>query len=197
MTTNMEKTMSENMTIESFFLADYQRLKKENDELKATIQKNDMEKVARASDFGFSDLRKKTRAVRCEVTSSYYAFDNETTWGKFDAEQLAALAEKEDEALLEEAKKTRRKWGGNVYEEKNHTFPFTVRFSSYKECSTYAYDPDKSKTDLFDVKEEADTDCWVNARLENECRALAAGSIRDMILDRIEELKIKEQQCEQ
>lgn len=188
--------MSENMTIESFFLADYQRLKKENDELKATIQEHELEKIASTSDCGFTDIGKKTRAVRCEVASSYYAFDDETTWGKFDAEQLAALAKKEDEALLEEAKKTRKKWGGNVYEEKNHTFPFTVRFSSYKERSTYAYDPDKSKTELFAVKEEADIDCWVNAMLENECRELAAGSIRDMILDRIEELKNKEHPCE-
>lgn len=188
MTTNMEKTMSENMTIESFFLADYQRLKNENDELKAQIQEYELEKTASTSDCGFTDLGKKTEAIICDVASSYSSFGNDSTWGKLDVEQLANLAEMEDEALLEKAKTANQRWGGKVYEEEKRTFPFTVEFATYKGRNRYAYDPDKHRTDLVIVEEEADTNSYVNASLEAECRAIAAEEIREMIRDRINQL---------
>lgn len=180
--------MTENMTIESFFLADYQRLKKENDELKEQIKEHELEKITNTSDCGFTDLGRKTEAIMCNVATSYSSFDKETTWGKLDVEQLENLAGKEDEALLEKAKTACQRWGGKVYEEEKRTFPFTVEFATYKGRNRYAYDPDKKRTELVIVSEEADTNSYVNARLEAECRAIAAEEIREMIRDRIDEL---------
>ena len=181
--------MTENMTIESFFVADYQRLKKENDILKDANDALHRELEKNTSDCGFIDIGRKTEAIRCNVATSYYAFDKETTWGKLDAEQLENLAGKEDEALLEKAKTAYKRWGGKVYEEEKRAFPFTVEFATYKGRNRYAYDPDKNRTELVVVSEEADTNSYVNARLEAECRAIAAEEIREMIRDRIEDLK--------
>lgn len=187
--------MSENMTIESFFLADYQRLKKENDELKATIQEHELEKIASTSDCGFTDLGKKIEAVWCECSDSYSAFGSNATWENLDTEELSNLIKKDDDALLEEAKEARLRWSGVVYEEKKRTFPFTVAFATYKGRKRYAYDPDYGRTNLVEIDEESGTCRWVNARLEEDCRREAAAEIRDMLLDRIEELKKKEEEC--
>lgn len=180
--------MTENMTIESFFLADYQRLKKENDELKATIQEHELEKIASTSDCGFTDLGKKVEAIRCEVAGSYCTFDDEATWGNLDTKKLTSLIEKEDDALLEEARRTKQRWGGFVYEEEKRIFPFTVEFASYKGRRRYAYDPDYGRTTLVEVDEKSGTGRWVNARLEENCRREAAEAIRDTLRGRIEEL---------
>lgn len=188
MPTNMEETMTENMTIESFFLADYQRLKNENDELKAQIHEHELEKITSTSDCGFTDLGRKTEAFRCEVASSYSAFDKEASWGKLGIEELNALAEKKTEAILEEAEEARQRWSGVVYSEEKRTFPFTVKFVTYKGERQYAYDPDYGRTSLVEIYEESGTSCWVNARLEAECRAIAAEEIREMIRDRIDQL---------
>ena len=180
--------MTENITIESFFIADYKRLKKENDELKARIHDQELEKAASTSDCGFTDLGRKTEAFRCEVASSYSAFDKEASWGKLGIEELNALSEKKTEAILEEAKAARQHWSGVVYSEEKRTFPFTVNFVTYKGGRQYAYDPDYNRTSLVEIGKEPGTGCWVNARLEADCREIAAEEIREMIHDRIDQL---------
>lgn len=179
--------MSENMTIESFFIAEYRRMKNENDILKDANDALHRE-LEKTSDCGLTDLGMKTEAIRCNVASSYSAFGDGAAWGKLDTEELANLIENGDDAILEEAKTAKKLWDGRVYEEEKITFPFTFEFSTYKGRNRYAYDPDRDKTELVIVSEDADTNSYVNANLEAECRAIAAEEIREMIRDRIDEL---------
>ena len=50
--------MSEYSTIESFFLADYEKLRKENEEPKNTINEYELQFKACTSEDGFTDLGK-------------------------------------------------------------------------------------------------------------------------------------------
>lgn len=163
-------------------------MKKENDILKDANDALHRELEKNTSDCGFTDLGRKTEAFRCEVAGSYSSFGDDSTWGKLDVEQLENLAGKEDEALLEKAKTACKRWVGKVYEEEKRAFPFTVEFVTYKGRNRYAYDPDENSRELVIVSEEADTNSYVNARLEAECKAIAAEEIREMIRDRIDEL---------
>lgn len=181
--------MNENMTIEAFFLADYQRLKKENDHLKERINKHEKERVAAEAEGGFSDLGAKVEAVMYEVGPGYYIFDNEMTWGKLNVEQLKALLDMGDDGLFNKATEARKKWGGAVVTNNRKTFPFSVAFSSYKGTKEYAYDPDRNATELVEVLECAELGSWVNARLDADCKALAVEDIRDKLRERIEKLE--------
>lgn len=179
----------EHQTIEAFFLADYQRIKEENDALKAQINEYKMQEVAEMAEGGFTDLGKKVEAVYYEVLPSYRLFGSNATWGEFDAEKLRALLGLDDNTLFDKAAETKATYSDRVAKRRSKTFPFSVAFSSYKGRNEYAYDPDKDKTNLVEVEMLPDTNRWVLALHDKDSKTLAVEEIREMIRERIEELE--------
>ena len=183
--------MSEYSTIESFFLADYEKLRKENEELKNTINEYELQFKASTSEDGFTDLGKSVCAVRYEVASSYSVFSNDLK--NLTVEQLGKIAEKDDSDIWEWASNTKvGSYYGNIAKRETHTFPFSVLFKTYKGVKKYAYDPDKSRTSLVEVGDTADTEEWVSVQYDDQCKNLAVEEIREIISRRIEELNKSE-----
>lgn len=183
--------MSEIITIESFFIEEYNRLRNENNDLRDTIAEYEQQLNASTDDGGFTDLGKKVAAVKYEVNSPYSVFSYDLK--NLTVEQLEKIAEKDDEQLWEWASSTSiGSYYGKVAKRETHTYPFSVRFKTYKEDRIYAYDPDKSRTDLIEVAETADTGQWVDIKLDLQCKELALDEIRELVSERIEKLKASE-----
>lgn len=183
--------MTEHMTIESFFLADYERLRNENKNLKAKLE---IAEGRLAKDGGFSDLGKKVDVVNYHVNSSYSVFSSSGKLHHLTVEELKEIAEKSNDDLWKWAAKTDiGSYYGKVATSEARVFPFSVSFTSYKGTFEYAYDPDKSRQELVAVEDEPCLDCWVQANLDDGCKVLAIAEVRDIIEERIAKLE-KEQE---
>lgn len=188
--------MTTHQTIESFFLADYERLREENERLNEIISEMELSRVATESGTGFTDLGKKVEAVKYTLKSSYEMFGYSSSRIKdYTVEQLEKILNKNDVELFDWASKTDAGgYYGKVIRKETHTFPFSVLFGTYKGTYIYAYDPDKYKTSLVNVHDKACEDDWVKASLDEDCKALVIDLLREAITERIEELKKQEEE---
>lgn len=88
--------MSEN-TLEGWFLRDYERLKDENERLKEQMAAYE----AKMDGYGITDLRRRTKAVMCEVTSAWtfseYLLEN----GRYTVRQVEDFIAEDDAELVE------------------------------------------------------------------------------------------------
>lgn len=175
----MEKTLAK------FIVGEYERLKKENDDLRYIVEcfedKN--------HNGGFTDLNKKTKAVRYFVENEYAAFGVLSHWNEYGLDELKQLLELDDDALYEEATIPGMTEEYKAIKEETHEFPFTVLFETYKESTVYCYDPDHVKDMLVYVTKDACVGDWVMWPAAGASRRMAVQEVRDMIRKRVEELE--------
>ena len=172
-------------TLAKFIVGEYERLKKENEDLREVVEcfqeKN--------QNGGFTDLNKKTKAVRYFVENEYAAFNALSHWGKYGLDKLEWLLNIDDESLYEEATTPGITKEFKVIKKEEHEFPFTVLFETYKESTVYCYDPDRVKDTLVYVTKNACVGDWVMEHAANLSKRMAVQEVRDMIRKRVEELE--------
>lgn len=179
------------MTIESFFLADYARVKERNEELERQMREAERRFDESMSESGFVDLREPVEMVRvCGELSNYDLFSSSDAPFKdaeaFDLREIAAMGDRRLSNMLMEK---RSKWNGRVLEVERKRFPFTVEFRSYKGAKRYAYDPDGDETQLVEICDSPETGCWIAEYYETEALESYLASFRDVLESRIAELE--------
>lgn len=184
--------MEEPLTIESFFLADYAKVKARNEELENEIREAKAKYDSELPETGFVDLRTPINLVRVEAErGSYSLFDsNNAPMKDFTTEQLQCLIDLDDETLLEKTRNMSTGYSGHVIDIQEKKFPFTVEFKSYKGNKVYAYDPDSYDTDLIRfLDSEASIGDWVVSDFKQECISDALEKVRETLQERIEKLE--------
>jgi len=173
------------MTIEGFFLADYQRMRERIDELEAKVA--EYEHNERTSDFGCFDLRKSVDAVYVRTAPSY-EYRRDGMFTKDEAERLLDLG---DDELFEWAKKTHHgkdRWNDlDPIEIRFHTYQYTLRFVESRSDKTFVTDGMEG-SNLVEMSDEAALDAWVDSDLCQECVELALKDVRDNLTDVLGEL---------
>ena len=163
------------MTIEGFFLADYQRMRERIEELEAKVA--EYEHNERTADFGCFDLRKSVDAV-CVRTASSYEYKRDDL---FTAERLDELIAMGDDELLEWARR-RHKVGDwttlEPIEVDRHRYQYTLRFVESRSDNTFVTDGER-RSSLIEMCDEACIGSWVDASLLDECIALALEVVRE------------------
>lgn len=191
--------MTEPLTIEGFFLADYAKVKARNEELENEIREARAKYEAQLPDTGFVDLRTPINLVKVSTERGKYSLfeSSDAPMKDLTKGQLRSLIDMDDDALLEKMRKTGTGYCGHVIDINEKKFPFTVRFSSYKGSRVYAYDPDKNRTDLIEFSDsEADTECWVVSDFKHECIRHALEKVRETLQERIEKLESDKSQAD-
>lgn len=178
------------LTIESFFLADYQRVKARNEELQREIEEVRRKYDEDNPNGGFRDLHATIEMVSVSTEFSDYSLfkASEAPLLAKTRDELSAIVALDDQALAEWASKTRVRYGGKIVSVDRKVFPFTVEFSSYRGERRYAYDPDGSSRELIEIRDEADTGSWVPSEFEGESVSMALSDLRDVLRGRIEAL---------
>lgn len=189
--------MTEPLTIESFFLSDYAKVKARNEELENEIREAKEKYNAQLPETGFVDLRTQINLVRVDTECSDYRLFkmSDAPLKDLNSEQLKNLLEMDNDRLLEKMKNVKSSYCGYAIEVKEKKFPFTVKFSSYKGTKIYAYDPDYNNDELVEfLDSEAGLDCWVVSDLKEECIRYALEEVREKLKGRIEELESRSQE---
>lgn len=184
--------MNEPLTIESFFLADYAKVKARNEELENEIREAKDKYNAQLPEAGFVDLRTPINLIRVDTESSEYRLFESSDAPMKDAtiDRLKSMIEMDDDALLEKMQETRAGYSGHVIDITEKKFPFTVMFTSYKGKRVYAYDPDHNSDSLIKFSDsEAGIECWVVSDLRQECTKYALEAVRETLQKRIEKIE--------
>ena len=179
------------MTLEGFFLADYERLRRENGELRDKLDA--LTDASKPSRFGLFDLERKTDAVKMSVDSLYYA-------GKcvgLSLDDLKRASEMDDETLLSWAQMTYRN-EDSYYTSctpisiDRHTYQYTIRIVETRSDSVLVTDgTDGSELiDLNDMSEDMSRNLgeWCDAKYEDKLKAAAIELLRKRIDDAIRKL---------
>ena len=188
----------DNRTIESFFLADYERLREENDNLRDTVrnlteEKNSLLDSKNTSIQGFFDHNTSVELVMVIDNFSInelfkYDYSPFNGWSPdLIKEKLLSL---DDSQLLDVLKHssvssycTRK-----AIEVKKKVFPFTVNFRTYKDSFEFAYDPDDDITELVEIDYDIGFNRWVISDLEQELLRSAVDTARDNISKHMNDL---------
>lgn len=173
-------------TIEGFFLADYERIRQENKDLRRTIDELDKQEEK----YGFTDLHKKTEAIRLNIAPSYYLYKGKSPWKT--AEALASLLDLDDEALF--AQGTRTKVGeysvDYAAEIQERKFLYTIEFTDLRKTRTYVGDePERLYILLGD---DPDTGGWFPKEIYDDLKSLAVEMFRENIEEAIRRLEQEE-----
>ena len=180
------------LTLESFFLKDYadmrnrnEALEKENAELKKEIEESENEN-------GFEDLRMPIKLIYVDTTISKYSLFEGSYSPLKDAtvEELRELIAKnysELEEILEGLDVS--SYGTKALKIHERTFPFTLRFKTYKGVKIFAYDPDYDNDQLIIFLDKiAAVDEWVTADFKEEAIRIAIDNFIEVVERRIETL---------
>lgn len=184
--------MNEPLTIESFFLADYAKVKARNKELENEIREVKSKYDAQLPETGFVDLRTPITLIKVDTECSYYRlFEmSDAPMKDLTLRKIQILYDMDDDALLEKMQKTNTGYCSHAIDIKEKRFPFTVRFQSYKGSHIYAYDPDYNDDALVSfLDSEADTNNWVVSDLKKECIRYALEEVRESLQERIGKLE--------
>lgn len=183
------------MTLEGFFLADYERLRKENEELKAKLGE------ATPSGFGVFDLGHPTEMVKVSVPSYGNYMDKEG----ITSDVLRQVASMDDSDLWE--------WARKEYESKStwysalrpitveyHKFQYTLRIVETRHDRTFVTDGKESDGDegrLFRVKDWEGEEClevWQDTSRLDYIKRQALEQLRYVIETAIPNVERREQQ---
>ena len=184
------------MTLEGFFLADYQRLRDENEELKAKLG----EVVTVPDEYGCFDLKRTFDAVKVDVESSYRLSDPD--YG-YTSDML-------EEALKMVGDKfwrwcTTKKSGKSYYSSwpisiEYHKFQYTLRFRETRCDITLVTDGQEGDT-LYLIDNDAQgKDClrhYQSADRLGFIKEIAMGIVKDNIREALPKLREKEAKAEE
>ena len=193
----MERLDVGGMTLEGFFLADYQRLRDENEELRRRVE------GARPGEYGLFDLGKKTECVRVSVSSrSGYETDREG----ITSEALRKALEMNDDELWEWAKKPRRHLKTSWYSPfmpvtvERRTFEYTLRIRETRRDCTWVTDanPNSDESRMYPLKEWEGDECleiWQDADRFDYIRAQAIEKLRTVLKFAIPDIEREEKEA--
>ena len=185
-----------NMTLEGFFLADYQRLREENEELKSIVTTLSNDTISRLADFGVHDCKQTCEAVKVETCSSYNFY---TSQYGFKLEDLRKAYGLDNEGLLEWATKTYK--GSSYYSTTpisvtRRKFQYTLRFVETRSDETFVTDGKSGSTLVaIDNMEENMVDNlgeWCRERYLGELEAAALVEVRRALKRAIETIEERE-----
>lgn len=167
---------NQDLTIEGFFLRDYQRIRQRNEELKLMVDEY-AEQLRGDNMYGLHCQQVDTEVVKIGVAGVYRIKNKDSPWNSI--EKINAMLKLDDDALYQEALKSR---DGNYgswfisYEKKK--FEFLIRANNIEHETFYLYSFDNGRS-LVDFCDEAALECWCLAELEDECRDLAIKELRE------------------
>lgn len=174
-------------TIESFFLADYTRLRDENEQLKAELDN------LKVDGYGCFDLHQPTETVRVDIPSVRILADRD--YGIEDAELESAL-QMDDDVLLGWAsvEKGKSYYRCTPIMVTRHTYFYKLRIIEQKETRDVITDGGYDST-LFPLvtfdHEYPENNLSVDMPIiyEDELRACAIGVLRERIADALRKRK--------
>ena len=190
----MERLDVGGMTLEGFFLADYQRLRDENEELRRRVD------GIRPSEYGLFDLGKKTECVMVSVNSrSGYSIDREG----ITSEALRKALEMGDDELWDWAMKPHRHLKNSWYspfrpvEVERKTFEYTLRIRETRSDCTWVTDanPNNDESRMYPLKEWEGDECleiWQDADRFDYIRAQAIEKLRTVLSYAIPDVESEE-----
>lgn len=169
------------MTLEGFFLADYERLRERVKELEEEVDK------LTPDGYGCVDQHKTCDAVMVSVAGTYDI--KAIVKHGMDAEQLRKASEMDNDGLLSWAKKSYRSssYGSRTTPIRidHHRYQYTLTFNETRGCGTYVTDGD-ALSELVDIDrmEEDMVDNlmrWCRAEHFDALKLAAIGELRERI----------------
>jgi hypothetical protein len=192
----MERLDVGGMTLEGFFLADYQRLRDENEELRRQVD------GMTPSGYGVIDLGHATECVWAEVVSYHRLLTNK--YDGITSESMSAALEMTDDELWEWATKKYKdqsSWCGGTIQPiafKRHRFQYTLRVIETRSDSVFVTDAraDEDEPRMYLLKEwenEECLECWQDAERSEYVKAQALKMLTDNIRDALPNVRKREE----
>lgn len=179
------------MTLEGFFIADYERLRKENEELRAKIEE------ATREGYGITDMRHETLCVKIDV-ALYHAYGLE--YEGITSEALRKASEMDDSALwvwaIAKYRNTESTWRSALqpiavsYRE----FHYSLKVSESRATTTFVTDVSATndESDMYAIKDWEGEEClgvWQDDARYEYVKAQALEMLRNTIKDTIPRLE--------
>lgn len=186
---------NQNLTIESFFLNDYAKIKEEKENLEKELfeLKEHVYKTEQMSE-GFVDLKTPIKLIYIDVNlSNYKLFGDDGSLCDKTIEQLQEIISKSQEEIAEYLTNLKVYSYSKALNIKERNFPFTLKFTTYKGTEIFAYDPDYEDNRLIKFKNDAAINCWVVADFKDECIRYAVKNFIEFVNERINELRAENQ----
>lgn len=186
------------MTLEGFFLADYERLRAENAELRDEVEK------LRPSGYGLFDLGHPTECAKLDVMS-FTSYD--VKYDGITSDNLRDALEMDDESLWKWAHKMhphrKTSWYTpfSAISECHRTFQYTIRVVETRSSTTFVTDASMSNDDctMFNIKEYDGQECvgiWQDAKRFERMKKAALDMLRETLrqaIPRVEQQESKEE----
>lgn len=187
----------ENMTIESFFLADYQKLRRENEHLRQEIAE---QKRENSSQYGVFDLGEGADMVKVSAESSYY-YTGDYSLKNYTSEEVESILDKSDDELMNWAETFNLgDWSGKPIKIEKKRYRFTVRVVDMDGSKIYAFDPRYSQeVVLIDESEPIMADnlgLWMPADMLDDLKKAALSEVRDHLYKAYEKKRKAEESQE-
>ena len=195
----MERLDVGGMTLEGFFLADYQRLREENEELRRKVEE------LTPSGYGLFSLGHETECVRVNVSSrSNYGIEREG----ITSEALRKALEMGDDDLWKWAIKPRRHLTTSWYsafraiEVERKTFAYTIRIRETRSDCVWVTEanPNNDESRFIPLKEWEGSDClgvWQDAERFDYIKAQALDWLRSVLERAIPDIEEEEQKAKE
>ena len=184
------------MTLEGFFLQDYQRLQAENMDLRYQVEKSSREQT-----YGIFDLGEPAEMVKVSVASSYY-FTGDYGLKKYTSAGIEKILAKSNADLLNWSKSFKLgTWGGPLpIEIQEKRYRYTVEIKDMDGVTRYAIDPRHSDAIVdIDYREPNMVDnlgFWMPAEIKKELEAVALEEVRSN-LENARNEKLEEESAEE
>ena len=194
----MEKMKDvENMTIEGFFLADYQNLRKENEQMRQEIAEQKRENI---SQYGVFDLGEGADMVKVSMESKCY-YTGDYNLKNYTSEEVESILNKSNDELMNWAETFNLgDWSGRPIKIEKKHYRFTVRVVDMDGQKTYAFDPRYShEVVLIGASEPIMADnlgSWMPADMLDSLKKAALDEVRQY-LQEARDKKIDEEKGEQ
>lgn len=177
------------MDIADFFIAKYNELEQERDELRKELDtlKSD------SRDYGVFDLGEGIAMVKVNLTSSYNFKDRSHNIVKLGSERIEELIDKPQDELIRWAKGfSVGSYYGKVLEVERTRYRYTIKTVDMDGETVYAFDPSKSDELVKIGEPEYDTGEWApDDKLDS-----ITDKAYDAIVDRLRDALIKAQEVE-
>ena len=179
---------AESMTLESFFLADYQRMRQENDELRQEIAEQRRES---SKQYGVFDLNGPVEMVIVK-TAPYYYYTGDYALKDYTADEIEDIHDKTSDELLKWAKSFDfGPYMSRPIEITEQRYRFSIEVADMDGVKRYAFDPrycdplvpiDDSEPNMVD-----NLGRWMPSGMLDDLTAAACGLVRSNLLDAYEE----------
>lgn len=181
------------MTLEGFFLADYERLRNENDELKAKLG----EVSVTPEEYGCFDLRKPFDGIKLTVESSYRLKDSDYGYTSEMLEKALEMDDDEFWAWCLTLKRGRSYCSSYPIGFEQHRYQYTLRFRETRSDMTLVTDGENESILLVISDEEGEDclNCWQSADRLDYVREQAVSLVKHRIKEAIPILREKEEKA--